>query len=204
MKAVRLPAAACAALALAACSIGKPIPQATTYIIDPPLLAQRQSAAQRPETLGIGEVHVAPAFAGNALVYRIEDVQYKSDPYHALIADPAAMLGNRMAEWLGRGGPFRTVTQPGATQAAPYMLEATFTELYGDFRPGRPPAAVMAVQLVLIDLTGVHSKVVLERTIGSRVDLPDAGPDALVRGYGQALAEILTQFVADLNSGSVK
>jgi len=199
MNTKRLASAACAALALAACSIGQPFPQATTYVVDPPR-AQAASAARRPEALRMGNVRVAAAYAGNALVYRLDDVQYASDPYHAFIADPGAMLGNRMAEWLDRAGPFETVAQPGSAKPAAYVLDATVTELYGDFRGGQPPAAVLAVQFVLIDQAGARPKLVRECTIARRVDLARASPDALVRGYGEALGEILAQLVPELSA----
>ena len=121
MSVKRLGLAACAALSLAACSIGKPVPQATTYVVDPPMTAAASPAARRPETLRMGNVRVAAAYAGNALVYRLDDVQYTSDPYHAFIAEPGAMLGNRMAEWLDRAGPFKTVAQPGSATARTRM-----------------------------------------------------------------------------------
>jgi uncharacterized lipoprotein YmbA len=196
-------ALACAPVALIACSIGQPIPQATTYVVDPPMSAATVPTARRPETLRMGNVRVA-AYAGNGLVYRVDEVQYTSDPYHAFIAEPGAMLGNRMAAWLAREGPFKTVTQPGSVTPAQYVLEATVTELYGDFRERQRPAAVMTVQFVLIDETGTSPKVVHERTIASRVDLPQASPDGLVRGYGKALAEILSQLVPELSAENTK
>jgi cholesterol transport system auxiliary component len=152
----------------------------------------------------MGNVRVAPAFAGNALVYRMADVQFTPDFYHAFIAEPGPMLGGRMAEWLDRAGPFKTVAQPGGAVPAPYALEAVVTELYGDFRPGRPPAAVMTVQFALVDLTGATPTVVLERSIGRRVDLSKATPDALVRGYGLALGEILAELSTQIGPESVK
>jgi uncharacterized lipoprotein YmbA len=194
---------ACAAVAFTACSIGKPIPQPTTYVVDPPISVAAESVARRPETLRMGNVRVA-AYAGYALVYRLDEVQYTSDPYHAFIAEPGAMLGNRMAVWLDRVGPFKTVTQPGSVTPAQYVLEATVTELYGDFREGRRPAAVMTVQFVLIDEAGASPKVVQERTIASRVELPHASPDALVRGYSKALAEILSQLVPEFSAQKLK
>jgi uncharacterized lipoprotein YmbA len=204
MSVERLGLVACATLSLAACSIGKPIPQATTYVVDPPMAAAASPAARRPETLLMGSVRVAAAYAGNALVYRLDDVQYLSDPYHAFIAEPGAMLGNRMAEWLDRAGPFKSVAQPGSARPAPYVLEATVAELYGDLRKGRPPAAVLTVQFALIDQGGARPRLVRERTFTSRVDLPQPTPDALVRGYGQALAEILSQLVPELGAESIK
>jgi uncharacterized lipoprotein YmbA len=202
MSASRLVVAVCAVSILAACSIGEPIPQATTYIVEP---APRPPAAtaRRPDTLRMGYVRVADAFAGNALVYRMDDVQYVADPYAAFIAEPAAMLGERMAAWLDRAGPFKSVAQPGSAQSAksaPFVLEATVTELYGDFRAGAAPAAVIAVQFALIDQTRPRAATVYERTIGRRVEIARAAPEALVRGYGKALAEILAQLGSDLRA----
>jgi ABC-type uncharacterized transport system auxiliary subunit len=202
MRLIRLAFRLCACVVIASCSIGKPIPQATTYVIELPAAAA--AAARRPETLRMANVRVAAAFAGDALVYRMDEVRYTADPYNAFIAEPARMLGSRMAEWLDRAGLFQSVVQPDSVRAAPYILEATVSELYGDFRPGHAPAAVVTVQFALIDLMGARSKVVLERTIGRRVAIQQATPDALVRGYGEALAEILLQLVPNLGDERIK
>jgi cholesterol transport system auxiliary component len=202
MRLIRLALALCTLLALAGCSIGKPIPQATTYVIELPAAAP--VAARRPETLRMGNVRVAASFAGDALVYRMDEVRYTADPYNAFITEPARMLGSRMAQWLDRAGPFQSVAQPDSVRGASYILEATVSELYGDFRPGHAPAAVVTVQFALLDLTDARNKVVLERTIGRRVAIQQASPDALVRGYGEALAEILLQLVPNLGDERVK
>lgn len=187
-------------LTLAACALGRPLPAPTTYIVNPPAAETRTAAIRRPETLRMGNVRVAAAYGGNALVYRMGEVQYTSDPYHVFKAEPDAMLGSRMAEWLDHAGPFDTVAQPGSARPAAYVLDATVIELYGDFREGHRPAAVMAVQFALIDQSGVRPQLVHERTIASRVELLQASPDALVRGYGEALAQILSQLVPDLSA----
>jgi len=184
--------AACAVLILAGCSIGAPAPHTTTYVLDPPQPA-KTTTTRHPQALRMGNVRVAPAFASPPLVYRTGEVQYTPDFYNAFIAEPGPLLGASMAEWLDRAGPFKTVSQPGGPVNAPYALEAVVTELYGDFRPGRKPAAVMTIQFTLVDLTGPSPTVVLERFIGRRVDLPDATPDALVRGHSQALGQILEE-----------
>jgi cholesterol transport system auxiliary component len=192
--------AASIAVTLAGCSIGRPMPQVTTYSVDPLVEVTPASGPRRPETLRVGFVRVAAAYAGSALVYRLDDVRYASDPYHAFVADPGAMLGSRVADWLDRTGPFSAVAPPGSAQPSPYVLEVTVGELYGDFRAGRPPAAVLAVQFALIDEASARPKVMYERTIASRVNLPKASPDALVRGYGTALGETLSLVAADLSA----
>src|SRR4051794_19912969 len=100
MSCKRIALIVCAIFIVSGCSIGKPMPQATTYVVDPPTTAAAPSAARRSETLRMGNVRVAAAYAGNALVYRLDDVQYVSDPYHTFIVEAGSMLGNRMAEWL--------------------------------------------------------------------------------------------------------
>jgi cholesterol transport system auxiliary component len=185
---------------LAACSIGRPMPQVTTYIVDPPIEASVPSGPRRPEALRVGSVRVAAPYAGSALVYRLDDVRYVTDPYNAFVADSGAMLASRMADWLGRTGPFITIVPPGSTQPAPYVLEVSIGDLYGDFRGGQAPSAVVSMQFILIDQASPRRKVAYERTIVSRVQLPRASPAALVRGYGTAIADILSQVAADLNA----
>jgi cholesterol transport system auxiliary component len=202
MTVLRLAAAACAALVLAGCGIGKPIPNANTYMVEPP--QPPQAATRRAENLRVGNVRVAPAFAGRALVYRLGEVQYTADSYNEFIAEPGPLLGSKMAAWLDRAGPFQAVAQPGAPSSAPLMLDAVVTELYGDFRPDRPPAAVMTVQFTLMDLGGVKPKAALERSIGRRVPLAEDSPDALVRGYGQALGDILAELAPQLAAEGAK
>jgi cholesterol transport system auxiliary component len=184
-------------LMLTACAMGKPTPQATTYALEPPPPAL--AATRRAHTLRMGRVRVAPAFSGKPLVFRLDDVRYAADFYNAFLAEPGDLMGVAMAEWLDRAGPFKTVKQPDTRTPADYVLEATVTELYGDFRPGRVPAAVMTIQFTLVDLRGVSTRVGLERTIGRRIDLSRASPETLVRGYGTALGEILTALARELN-----
>jgi len=195
--------ASISALVLTACSIGKPVPQATTYVVEPVAPSQRLSGLHGSEVLRLGNVRVAAAYSGNALVYRTDDVTFVSDPYQAFIADPPAMLGNQMASWLNRAGPFRVVIQPDSALQANYTLEASVTELYGDFRAGKA-AAVMAVQFTLINVDAVGSGLVFERTIARRVPLDRSSPAALVRGYGQAMSEILSELAGDLAMGQIK
>src|SRR5258708_40289324 len=119
-------------LLLMACSIGKPVPQATTYVVEPDAPTRQLLGVHGSEVVRMGNVRVAAAFAGNSLVYRTDDVTFVSDPYQSFIADPRAILGNQMAAWLDRSGPFKAVTQPDSALSAHYVLEVTVTELYGD------------------------------------------------------------------------
>jgi len=197
---IRNVAVACVVAALAGCAIGKPMPSVSTYVIELPIDIKERSQSRRGETLHVGKVRIAAAYDGETLVYRLDDVRYEADPYHAFITDPGSMLASRIAEWLGYTGLFQSVAQPETLRPARYVLEATVVELYGDFRRGRSPAAVMAVQFALLDQSTPRPTVVHDGTIASRVDLAQASPDELVRGYGKALADILSRFAIELSA----
>jgi uncharacterized lipoprotein YmbA len=188
------------ALIVSACSIGRPIPTATTYSIESPPAAPDAAKPPHPERLRVERVRVAAPYDGTALVYRLSAVRYVSDPYHAFLADPGPMLSNRIAEWLAAAGLFKAVDGPGSAAPAPWVLEATVTELYGDFEAGGDnPAAVMSIRFTIIDEGSARPKAAYERAITRRISLPSASPEALVRGYGTALAEILSQLSVDLS-----
>jgi hypothetical protein len=85
------------------------------------------------------------------------------------------------------------------------LLEATVTELYGDFEAGGDnPAAVMSIRFTIIDEGSARPKVAYERSLSRRVPVSRAAPEALVSGYGMALADILTQFATDLSNSTLQ
>jgi uncharacterized lipoprotein YmbA len=191
-------------LIVSACSIGRPIPTVTTYSIEPPRAAPDAPKPPHPERLRVERIRVAAPYDRTALVYRLSAVRYISDPYHAFLADPGPMLSNRIAEWLAAAGLFKAVDGPGGAAPAPWVLEATVTELYGDFEAGGDnPAAVMSIRFTLIDEGSARPKVVYERSLSRRGAVSSASPEALVLGYGTALADILTQFSTDLSNSTL-
>ena len=132
MRIIRNVAVACVVAALAGCAIGKPMPSVSTYVVELPIDTRERSQSPRADTLRVGKVRVAAVYGGETLVYRLDDVRYEADPYHAFIADPGSMFASRIAD-LGHTGPFKSVTQPETLRPARYILEATIVELYGDF-----------------------------------------------------------------------
>jgi cholesterol transport system auxiliary component len=154
--------------------------------------------------LRVERVRVAAPYERAALVYRLSAVRFISDPYHAFLADPGPMLTNRIAEWLAAAELFNAVDGSGSGAPAPWVLEATVTELYGDFETGgADPAAVMSIRFIIIDEGGVHPKVIYERSLLQRVHISSTSAEALVLGYGTALADILTQFATDLSNSTL-
>jgi cholesterol transport system auxiliary component len=193
------------AVIITACSIGRPIPTATTYSIEPRAPAADTAKPLRPERLRVERVRIAAPYDSTALVYRLSAVHYVSDPYHAFLAEPGPMLSNRIAGWLAAAELFKAVDGPGGVAPAPWVLEATVTELYGDFEAtGDNPAAVMTIRFTIIDEGGARPKVAYERTLSRRAPVSSASAEALVVGYGTALGDILAQFASDLSNSTLQ
>jgi cholesterol transport system auxiliary component len=192
-------------LIVSACSIGRPIPTATTYSIEPAPSAPYHSTPSHPERLRVERVRVAAPYDRAALVYRVSAVRYMPDPYHTFLADPGSMLSNRIAEWLATTQVFKAVEGPGGAAPAPWVLEATVTELYGDFQAGgNGPSAVMSIRFTIIDEGNARPRVAYERLLSQRVSVSSASPEALVLGYQTALGDILTQLATDLSKSTLQ
>ena len=194
MKATGVSVALTASI-LAACSIGKPLPAATTYNLEHGRTSPTRPESGRTERLSVGRIQVAAPYNRPALVYRLSAVRFVSDPYHEFLAAPAAILAQEISEWLNQTG----VTAASRAAPATLMLEVTVTELYGDFRKETAPAAVMSLHCTVIN-TRAGAQVSYDQLLTRRIALKGQTPDALVQGYDTALSEILTQLSHDLSA----
>jgi cholesterol transport system auxiliary component len=194
-----------AAAILSSCSIGRPMPTVTTYSIEPSPATPDALRPLRTERLRVERVRVAAAYDSGALVYRLSAVRYVSDPYHAFLTEPGPMLTNGIAKWLAAAELFKAVDGPGSAAPAPWALETTVTELYGDFEAGsEKSSAVMAIRFTIIDEGSARPRVAFERSLSRRVPIRRADPEALVAGYGAALADILTQLATELSQSTLR
>ena len=103
------------ALLLSACSIGRPFPVANTYSIELPPAPSEALRPPHPARLRVERVRVAAPYDRSALVYRVTDVRYVLDPYHAFLGDPGPMLSNRIAEWLSEADSSKLWVAPKAS-----------------------------------------------------------------------------------------
>ena len=189
-----------AALIVSACSIGRPIPSATTYSIEAGVPAAPLPGRPWPERLRVARVRVAAPYDKASLVYRLSSVRFVSDPYHAFLADPGPMLSSGIVQWLAAAGQFTSVEGPGVAVPTAWVLETGVSQLYGDFQRDADPAAVMSIQFAVVDQTTAHPNVRYEGTITRRVSLARASPEDLVQGYGTAFGQILSELSTELES----
>jgi ABC-type uncharacterized transport system auxiliary subunit len=79
-----------------------------------------------------------------------------------------------------------------------YVLEGAVTALYGDYRVSTAPKAVMEIQFLLLQETATNPEIIFQRQYHKEEPLKGDTPDDLVKGWNNALNQILTEFETDL------
>ncbi|WP_018861456.1 MULTISPECIES: ABC-type transport auxiliary lipoprotein family protein [unclassified Thioalkalivibrio] len=92
--------------------------------------------ADEPVAVELGSVRVAPAYAGNGLVYRLGNHQYESDYYNEWFLRPSEQVEQLLRErWTRSGAAIELVDNAAAVreQGRPAIrVHVLITALYGD------------------------------------------------------------------------
>lgn len=203
MRVLHAALAIAVATGLAACSFTRPPVERATYDLAPARGAA-PAAATRSVAVKVKPFRTAPPYDGREFLYRTSNGQLVADFYNGFAAGPGELVTTATAEWLKGSGLFGAVLEPGISADASYALEGAVLAVYGDLRDGKRPAAVLDVQVYLIRAGPEGRELVLDRRFSERVDLPDAAPEALAKGYNEALARILGRLERDLGALALK
>lgn len=179
------------------CSLTRPSLDRHTFSLSIERSPPVHKPAVFPASLKVGRISMQSPYGGTSFVYRAGDLRYEVDPYNGFVASPGDLLGHEIARWLGLAGLFAAVREPASTLTGDFVLEGLVTELYGDTRDPRKPAAVLSIQISM-RRASAEGGVVFERAYAQRVTIENPSPEALVRGYGTALGNILDALARDL------
>lgn len=188
---------ALALLTLVSCSLPTRAPVApSAWMVAP----ERTGAPYKPRTdfwLKIGSVSVAPPFDGKSLVYRLGDQRYEKDFYNIYSVIPADMFANAERQWMNQANIFAATLGQGNSFFPFYTLQASVDEFYGDYRV--KPEAVVTVEFFLTSTNAaIGNPIIGTNRYSKRIALKDNTPQALILGQQQALAEIFTEYEAQL------
>lgn len=171
--------------------ISRPKQLATESFSFAPALTSPPKAGGPKPALALRSVRIVPAFAAHEFVYRVADYRYERDPYARFLASPELLIRSTVSDSLQSSGRFQAVAAWGSAIATRSSIEISVRELYGDFRPGRTPAAVIALRFFLVQSLG--GKLLWEQTFLRRVPLRERSPSALMRGWNEGLRQILSE-----------
>ena len=184
------------ALIAAGCSLTRPSPLKSTYVLEPPPPAA--GATPGPETLKVEGVTVAAPYRGRTLVYRETDLKYEADFYQEFLVSPAAMLGEAIAAWLGAARIYREVLSPSDALDGDVALQAFVSELYADLREPSRASGVITVKFFVSRSDAAPGRWIWTGELGARAPASSRSADALVAALNAALGQILEQLAAVL------
>jgi cholesterol transport system auxiliary component len=188
-------------LTLMGCTtLNKNYPERNYYIFNVSI-QQRNLSPVSGTVLDVPRFDISPSFAGTEFVYRIGDLSYQSDFYNQFLRPPASLITEGARKWLSESGLFKYVVN--STYGRPnYVLEGNVNELYGDFRAHDTPKAVLGIQFFLIDESSTNPKIIFQNNYQREVALNTKSPGELVKGWNEALQQILTALDEDLRKVS--
>jgi cholesterol transport system auxiliary component len=184
-------------LPIACLRVERSYPEKRTFILD----VSRHGTLSSQNSHGILRVvkfRLSPQFESKGFVYCTGDGTYESDFYNEFFTSPGSMIGQVAAKWLSGSGLFGHVTDSVSYVDADYVLEGTVTALYGDYSQSPLSRAVLEIQFLLIRDIPPRPEILLKRQYHEESPLEANSPEALVKGWNQALQRILTRFENDL------
>jgi ABC-type uncharacterized transport system auxiliary subunit len=177
--------------------LSRPAMNKQTFAFGVPTISVTNVVASN-RVLGIRNLQIAAPFDGRSLVYRTGEFSYVRDPYAEFLEPPAEELMTPVRECLRGNGDFSAVVEVGSALKPDTLVEISVSQLFGDFRQPEHPAAILTVRFVFYDaLNGVPGKVILEQEYSGSIPLGAPTSAALMKGWNQALAEILTEVSSD-------
>jgi cholesterol transport system auxiliary component len=154
--------------------------------------------------LEIRRFQISPSFAGTGFVYRKGDLSYQSDFYNQFFRPPGLLITEEVRKWLSESGLFKYVVDSTGDVEANYILEGNVNELYGDFRAPNTPKAALGIQFFLIDEVSANPKIIFQNNYHREMALSSNSPEDLVKGWNEALQQILTALEKDLRKANFK
>lgn len=170
----------------------KPYPQKNSYRLEaPPETITQQPLSNR--VLQMSKFDSAPAYRSKGFIYRTGEQTWQSDYYHQFFTSPAGMITEQCRRWLQETGLFNQINQSGYPPPTD-LLQGRIVALYGDYRPGHQPMAVLELRLTLINETSSPAQTVLDRPYRRSLPLADNNRTTLVNAWSEALTDILREF----------
>ena len=159
----------------------------------------KRTGADNGQILAVTNLHISPRYADRSFVYRTSEAEYEADFYNQFLSPPAILISEETRKALA-ASPFKFIVAPSSPLTPNYVLEGSINALYGDFRNLSAPAAVLEIEFFLHNENPASPGVVLQKRYRKSIALKERSPQALARGWSDALEAIVAEFIADLDA----
>ncbi len=183
---------------LAGClNVEKSFPKKHYFILDVPRHGNSHLRGEEV-VLRVRKFHVSPRYREKGLVYRRGDLSYESDFYNQFFISPSSLITEEVSQWLASSGLFQHVVSAASHLETTHVLEGVVNVLFGDYSGQRSPKAVLEIQFFLIKDISARSKIAFQKIYRKEVVIEEGSPELLVKGWNEALRQILTDLEEDL------
>ena len=184
----------------AACvSLERSYPEIRYYVIAIPDRGDPAGSTSE-RILSVANLRISPRYADKNFVYRTSESGYETDYYNQFLISPDLNVAEEVRKGLAASQLFKYVVGPSNQLASNYSLEGSINALYGDFRKLNAPMAVLEFEVFLHNEDSATPSVVLQKRYIKSVPVSARSPEALVKGWNDALNEILAALIADLKA----
>ena len=156
------------------------------------------------ETLEVSNIRVSPRYAERSFVYRTSEAGYESDFYNQFLVAPASLITEEVRKGLTGSQVFKYVISASNQSQPSYVLEGTVNALYGDFRNANSPRAVLEMEFFLTSEIPARAGILMQKRYAKAVPVQGSSPEALVKGWNEALGDIATSLAADLKATALQ
>jgi len=160
--------------------------------------SDNSSGTPRNGILQVADIRVSPRYEDKGFVYRTSESGYESDFYNQFLVSPAALLGEEVRKGLTRARLFQHVINSSSQLEPTYVLESVVDVLYGDFRDPSAPKAILEMEFFLRKESASKADIVADKRYAKSVPISGRTPEALIKGWNDALEAILSSLIADL------
>src|ERR1051325_5978003 len=152
--------------------------------------------------LGIRTVEVAPAYQGRLFVYRTADASYERDPYAEFFVSPADSVSHAFRNYFRETGLFQAVTESGSFFKPDLLAEIHVSQLYGDFRDLKQPAAVLRLRCAFFEAQpqAPSARPMFQKSYARRIPFKTRTASALMDAWNEGLKQILADVATDLKT----
>jgi ABC-type uncharacterized transport system auxiliary subunit len=148
--------------------------------------------------VALNRFSVSPLFQSRSFTYRTADNTYVQDPYAEFLVSPERAVAEPIRAWMRNSGALGRAVEAGSSLTPTVGVEATVTELCGDFRKTSQPVASMQIRFIVYQVNdGSPGPIMLDKVYACETPLARKTPAALMAAWDTDLREIMGEVESD-------